>query len=146
MAKRKPKSKVQLLNELEKLIGAQLPADYRAFMKTFDGKTPDARQFEVRGPRDRYWSELVALWPLRGRDCSVAGGWGLLDAGGESHLMIIGDDGTGNWICLAVRGKERGQVCYVDHEYEPGEKQRVVKLADSFDEFMSSLTMRPNGP
>ena len=141
MAKAKPatKSKPQLLAELEKVIGTDLPADYRAFMSTFDGKLPERRSFKVR--RD-YWDELSALWPLKGRHGSVAGGWGLL-TDKEAHLLLIGDDGGGNWICLAVRGPERGKVFFVDHEYSPGERGRLAKLADSFDAFMRGLKPPP---
>ena len=132
------KLNARLLADLEKRIGAKLPADYRAFLSTFDGTLPPQRSFKVR--RD-YWDELNELWPLKGRDRSVAGGWGLL-TDKEAHLLVIGDDGGGNWICLAVRGPagERGKIFFIDHEYSPGERQRIVKLADSFDQFMAKLT------
>src|SRR5689334_22260651 len=115
MAKTKPTTKSKPLAELEKLIGTDLPADYRAFMSTFDGNLPEQRSFKVR--RD-YWDELNQLWPLKGRSGSVAGGWGLL-TDKEAHLLVIGVDGGGNWICLAVRGSDRGKVFFIDHEYSP---------------------------
>ena len=127
--------KAQFLAELEKVIDAPLPTDYRAFMSTFDGKLPPNRRFKVR--RD-YWDELNALWPLKGQHRSVAGGWGLLNDK-EAHLLVVGDDGSGNWICLAIRGPDRGKVFFVDQDYSPGERQRVVQLADSFDRFMAAL-------
>ena len=133
--KSEPGASEKLLADLEKKIGEKLPADYAAFMMTFDGKLPEARSFKVR--RD-YSDELNELWPLKDKYKSVAGGWGLL-AGKESHLLIIGDDGGGNWICLAVRGSDRGKVFFVDQDYSPGERQRVVKLADSFENFMAGL-------
>jgi hypothetical protein len=134
MAKTKP-TKSKPLAELEKLIRADLPIDYCVFMSTFDGKLPEDRSFKLR--RDD-WRELNALWPLKGRDGSVAGGWGLL-TDTEAHLLVIGDDGGGNWICLDVRGPDRGKVFFIDHEHSPGERGRVTRLADSFDAFMRGL-------
>jgi hypothetical protein len=57
----------------------------------------------------------------------------------EAHLLVIGDDGGGNWVCLDVRGVDRGKVFFVDHEYSPGERGRLTKLADRFDAFMRGL-------
>ena len=131
---RKPKSNAQFLDELEQIVGAALPADYRRFMLDFRGRLPEHRSFSV-GSRGRgYVAELNELWRVR----NVIGGHGLLD-GREAHLMVIGDDGGGNWICLAVRGPDRGGVFFVDHEYEPGERHRVVRVGDTFESFMSSL-------
>ena len=134
-ARKKTKSNAQLLDDLERTIGAALPEDYRQFMTTFAGELPEPRSFKVARDDQR---ELNALWPLKGRSGSVSGGWGLL-TGKEANLLVVGDDGGGNWICLAVAGKERGKVFFVDHDYSPGERKRVTKLADSYDRFIAKM-------
>lgn len=134
-----PAAKLGLLDDLEQLVGVKLPAEYRTFMSRFDGKLPEPRGFKVRTD---YWDELNELWPLKGRHCSVAGGWGLLK-GREAHLLVVGDDGSGNWVCLSVRGADRGKVFFIDQDYSPGERGRTVKLASSFAKFMASLRNLP---
>jgi hypothetical protein len=113
-----------------------LPADYRQFMTTFAGESPEQRSFKLTRDDER---ELNALWPLKGRCGSVPGGWGLL-TGEEAHLLVIGDDGGGNWITLAIAGADRGKVFFIDQDYSPGERKRVIKLAKNFAEFMGKIS------
>ena len=135
--RRKPKSRETLLAELERLISACQPADYGKFMTTYEGKFGDGRLLSFKVGRDDS-APLAELWPLRGRHYSVAGGWGLL-TGDESHLLVIGEDGMGDWVALAVHGPDAGKVFFVDHEREPGERRRLVKVGESFASFMKGL-------
>jgi hypothetical protein len=59
-----------------------------------------------------------------------------------AELTPIADDSGGNLICIAVDRPNSGAVYYWDHE-EEGEAapySNVHVLADSFDEFLNSLS------
>jgi hypothetical protein len=68
----------------------------------------------------------------------------------RSFLPIATDPG-GNMFCLSLFGEDEGKVYFWDHELEempePGEEpgySNVTLLANSFDEFIDSLTLRPH--
>jgi hypothetical protein len=124
--------------------GIELPPDYRAFLLSHHGGVP-VPDFYWVVPGD-WGSGIESLYGF-GPD-----GYRLqqyLD-GRESlrisvDLLPIGDDGCCNYLCLGVSGPRRGQVVYIDHEFEPGETERERRLAGSFTEFLASLCASPGG-
>lgn len=66
------------------------------------------------------------------------------------NLISIGVDSGGDYICLGVSGDEAGRVYYRDSERVPDGPPRhpwtrmkgYVRIADSFSEFLASLTPR----
>lgn len=53
-------------------------------------------------------------------------------------LLAIASDPFGNQICLGIAGSQRNKMYFWDHEV-PGRKSTTL-IADSFEEFINSLT------
>lgn len=130
------------LNAFEKRIEAQLPHDYREFLKKYNGGIPKPAGFWIDKNKDG--SSVNLLYGLfeSPKHYSIDGAsspeWNLPD-----DLLPIGDDGTGNLICMALIGDTKGSVFFVDHEiYIPNERDSfrgITKLSNSFTEFLSIL-------
>jgi hypothetical protein len=58
-------------------------------------------------------------------------------------LIPIGDDGTGNKICIGVNNNNMGEIFFLDHEIhpydDPDSLEGIIKLANSFTEFLSNF-------
>lgn len=139
------------LEELEKTIGTKLPEDYRAFLVEFNGSRPEKRAFMA--PEDPLeeegeWSEreLVGFYGLHNHNIPIDRdtmdafklneAWADLqnDVPGNT-LLPIGQDWSGNYVCLQLNPENFGEVCFFDHEYEV-----ETKLAEDFSAFVESLT------
>jgi hypothetical protein len=137
----------QKLQELELKLGTNLPEDYRSFLKKYNGGKPTTAGF----------------WIERGVDCSevhqfygMHNGpkWSSLEyyieeqPGIAKNYLAIGDDGTGNFLCMKLQGHENGSIYFIDHEIhdfnKPDSLTGFTKVANSFTEFISSLTDLPN--
>ena len=123
-----------------------MPHDYREFLKKYNGGTPKPAGFWIEIDKDS--SSINLLYGLfkSPKYYSIDGAatleWKLPD-----NLLPIGDDGTGNLICIAVTGNTKGSVFFIDHEiYLPNEKESfrgITKLSNSFSEFLSILEELP---
>ena len=140
------------LSKLESRLNITLPDDYRNFLLKYNGGFPNPSVFRFKGKSGPYTDSCVD--------------WFLSVYKGEYHnfettflrtkserirlpadLVAIGHDPGGNWICIAVSGPHRGSVYFWDHENEaPNEEapwyRNVHLIADSFDEFLDSLSDR----
>jgi len=137
--------------QLERDLGASLPADYRQFLIDcngghvggrlwFQGPTPsgepaDAGVHHVGGFREESYFSLTSA-----REC--------YEGRIPKDLLWIMDDPFGNAICLGVSGNHRGKVYFWDHESEPDPDEwdgrvetagNVQLLADSFAAFVGGL-------
>jgi hypothetical protein len=134
------------LTVFEKRIEAQLPHDYREFIKKYNGGEPKPAGFWIK--KDKDGSSVNLLYGLfeNPKHYSIGGSisqeWKLHDS-----LLPIGDDGTGNLICIVVKGETKGNIYFVDHEIyvpnETGSFTGITKLADTFSEFLSNLQKLP---
>ena len=143
---------VEMLEDFERELKAQLPDDYRAFLLQHNGGTPqpacflapdDPLEGDASPQSER---EVVCFFALHHNawDDSTEEGslafplqeaWRDLAAEQpESNLLPIGKDWSGNYICLKYAGQERGQVLFYDHEYEV-----ATSLADTFEVFLVGL-------
>lgn len=138
------------VRNVEQLIGARLPEDYREFLLRYGSDHayfnqtvaishpahPDGffgiDHFLGAVPRENsYCYDLLARYA---EDRSIL----------PDGVLTIADDGGGNFICLAVSGENRGRIYYWDHEEaEQGivpTYQFLQPLADSFDEFLGKFS------
>jgi hypothetical protein len=131
------------LHSFEASLGFRLPADYRKFLIEFNGGKPDPEFF----------------WIIENQDgTGVQQFYGLHDGpepfsidtyAGENRygipygLLVIGDDGVGNYMCIGINEDNFGKVFFLDHEVHPfhdlNSMEGVKKIADSFDEFLGLL-------
>lgn len=140
------------LEDFERELGAPLPTDYRAFLLQHNGGTPQPACFMA--PADPlegddaplFGREVVCFFSLHFNtwDDSTEEGslafplqeaWrDLRTEQPESNLLPIGKDWSGNYICIAYTGEDRGSVLFYDHEYEV-----ATPLVGTFHEFLATL-------
>jgi SMI1 / KNR4 family (SUKH-1) len=120
-----------------------LPADYRSFLLAHHGGVPEPNFYWVV-PED-WGSGICNLYGFGDPDYNLDEYYDArISFGVPDELLPIGDDGCCNFLCLAVRGPTRGNVFYLDHEYRPGEPEKVRRLSASFTEFINSLSESPD--
>lgn len=135
------------LQAFEKRLGVILPPDYREFLKRYNGGRPEPSGFWIRAGCDA--SEVHQFYGLHDGpkwfsiDCYT----GVEQYGIPRGMLAIGNDGVGNTICIGIEGEKRGAIYFIDHEVHPYDKpdsfEGVIRLADSFSEFLSSLQIIP---
>ncbi|BDI33329.1 hypothetical protein CCAX7_53800 [Capsulimonas corticalis] len=157
----------QLFNELSDLVGKPLPAAYIEFLHHHDGGAPEVDTFFPQGESDLDSSFGVSNFYSisKGTDESV---FHALDAWKDilgEHLLPIAYDGGNNQIYLDLNDDipsvwlwlhDEGEDEFEDEEAdvqeegdgedddEDGEYYYVVKIADSFEEFIDGLTIHPD--
>jgi hypothetical protein len=119
--------------ELEALLGASLPADYKAFVTKY-GESHFSEIVDVRAiqspPKHISDNELLDFSTFYG---SNAAGNGLLAfvailQGRMPRTMFpFARDHSGNSFCLCVNGTDRNKIYLWDHESEPAEEDYVER-------------------
>jgi len=142
-----PDGEPRLLSEKDLLrvedeIGFNLPDDYREFLSKYGGFAADGSAvFSFREPYPGGKRDMAEVfYGVLGKD-----GYDLLHNYGayKGRILIealpIALDAFGNQICLILTGKYRGKIHFWDHEEELLDKSNLYLIADSFDEFITSL-------
>ena len=141
------------LEEFERKIGTRLPEDYRTFLLNSNGGKPQKRAFmapeETLGEEGQYeWSEreLVGFYGLHNQSVAterdnmeafkLSEAWQDLqtDVPGNA-LLPIGQDWSGNYVCLHLDQERFGEVCFFDHDFEV-----ETTLSKDFGTFAETLT------
>jgi hypothetical protein len=133
----------QKLQELELKLGINLPEDYRSFLKKFNGGKPNPAGFWIKQGVDG--SEVHQFYGLHNGPKWLSLNYYIEEQTGISkYYLAIGDDGTGNYLCMKLQRHENGSFYFIDHEIhnfnEPDSLTGFTKVANSFAEFISSLT------
>lgn len=138
----RPKPTKEQIRRIERYCGIELPDSYLEFLAHHNGGSPELSVFDCYGEK----RDIDRLYPLTSdyddpkKTLSVetilkTGSW----PGNDRKYIPIGHDPSGNMVCLDLSPKTKGQVILWDHD-TPGEEIR--KVADSFEEFISSLKLR----
>lgn len=137
------------LSEFEKRFHIHLPNDYREFLFQYNGGQPVPSFFWIEPKQDgstlhRFYGIYEGEIPssietyLRGK-----GHYGI-----PASMLPIGDDGTGNFICIGVSAANFGNIFFLDHEkhpfHDPDSIEGIIKLRNSFTEFLASLIESPS--
>lgn len=131
------------LADFEINLGVRLPEDYRKFLMDHNGGIPEPSTFWIKDGIDS--SEVFQFYGIHDgpewlslENYIIGKNFGI-----PEHLLAIGDDGTGNTICLGISGNKKGVVYFIDHEIHPFEEPNsytgVTRIADSFTQFISQL-------
>ena len=128
---------------LERKLAVVLPADYRMFLKQYNGGRPDPRYFPIHGLDNNSFGGIQIFFEL---DCKIQSAnidWNYLTYMRRipGNLFPIACDDGGNLICLSVGGSDKGAVYYWDHdnEHSPPSYDNVYLIAETFGEFLDSI-------
>jgi SMI1/KNR4 family protein SUKH-1 len=132
----------------ENRFGLQLPADYRSFLLDYNGGRPVPSFFWIKDKKDgtsvdRFYGVYDQVIPT-----SIETYIGADRPGIPLSMIPIGDDGTGNFICLGLGYGNFGDVFFLDHDLHPlgapDSPKGITRLAASFTEFLSMLQPSPS--
>lgn len=127
------------IRAFEKRHGVELPEDYQQFLLSTNGGMPSP---PVIHSRTGYKVGLCQLYSLNDdypydldRKCSSTD-W---EEGYSLGYLRIGRDSGGSAIFISTRGDDRGSIHFLDREELIRPSNKPIKLADSFDQFLSEL-------
>ena len=129
-----------IFEKIESRIGGRLPVEYVNFIRVADGGHPEIGSFLVPGSHPDNFFDIDWFYSFddqRIENISVA-----IDRWGNelgSGTLPIGKDGGGNQIYLNLNDSLPSVWLYL-HD-ENGAK---IKIANSFQEFIASLTANPD--
>ncbi len=129
---------------VENLVGTKLPESYVMFLSFSNGGRPEARIFYDRTPGSYEEWEVDRFFHLSSdTDSTESVIWNYqhwwFDA--PKEILPIAEDGSGNLICLDLTEQGGGRVIVWVHD-DPD--LPIVEVADSFEEFIDSLTLPPD--
>lgn len=138
MAQRGPEITENNLWRFEQHIGAELPADYRAFLLELNGgRTARSHRvfaMELTGHRDETTLDALHSLDDPDEDHDLAARQLYAREDLPANALRIGDDAFGSALVLILAGKHHGEVWMLDQV-----DGHVWKLAGSFAEFMAGL-------
>lgn len=134
------KSSISIINQFEKTIGFELPADYKQFLLSYNGGSDRMDEFYVPGLK-----EMIPTDVFFGLDYDVEldlRTWYNEYKGDllPNTIIIAHDPGSG--IIVLINGPDLKGVYYWDHACDfplSDEQSNVYKIADSFQEFIDGL-------
>lgn len=138
----------QELGVFEKGISIELPDDYRSFLLNYNGGKPVPSFFWIQPDEDG--DSICQFYGLHDgpQHLRIDKSQGNNDYGIPDLLIPIGDDGLGNFICIGVTKSIYGEIYFLDHEEhffdDPNSFQGIIKISNSFSDFINSLTERPD--
>jgi len=130
------------LQQFEKLVGSELPLDYRQMLLDQNGGEPENGIFQID---DGDQTNLKRLYSLRtGKHDSLEVQLLRMQGILSPDAIAIGVDAFGNKVCLYVKGERRGQVWFWDHEEEEDTTPTVLLFVHrTYKEFIESLKAEP---
>ena len=139
----------EALIKFENRFGLQLPPDYREFLLDFNGGRPVPSFFWIKAKEngshvDRFYGVFSPKLAA-----SLETYLGLDRHGIPSTIIPVGDDGAGDFICLALGlgWVQFGSIYFLDHGLHPVDapdsSKGITLLARSFTDFLSALQSPP---
>jgi hypothetical protein len=129
--------------DFERRHAITLPSDYRSFLLSHHGGVPEPSFYWV--VLGDWGSGIESLYGF-GVDGFTLDEYHVhrAEIGVSDELLVIGDDGCCNFICLGIVGPRRGRVFYVDSEYPNEAPEKIRLLANSFADFIGALGEAPD--
>jgi hypothetical protein len=135
------------LEELQARVGAELPGDYKDFLRHHNGGYLQPNSYadgDVGASVRQLYS--AGSTPVEQLD-NVAEVADMYSPEGDADdelrpgFLPVGEDDGGNLILLVVGGEDRGAVYFWEHEIQPSD-EAYTRLAGSFVEFLDRLDPR----
>jgi hypothetical protein len=138
------------LDEFEKRYCVSLTTDFRNFLLQYNGGRPIPSFFWVNIDGSD-GSNVFQFYGVHHQHLppSLETYLGEERYGVSRTLLPIGDDGVGDLICMGIAIENLGKIYFLDHEIhpynDPESAEGITILANSFSEFLASLTKSPDG-
>lgn len=126
----------------------QLPSEYREFLLLYNGGRPIPSFFWIRPQEDG--STMQQFFGLHEgpQHLCIETYVGEERYGIPQSMVPIGDDGTGNFICMGVGQYNLGEIFFLDHDAHPYQTpdsmEGITRLAGSLGEFLDNLATSPD--
>lgn len=128
---------------LERELGIVLPDDYKAFLLQFNGGRPDPGDFPIRGLESNPFGRIRLFPRVDGviESSNLDLSYNIYAGRIPMNFIPIARTGTGDLICLSLRGRDQGCVYFWDHEEEhiPPSYENMYFVAPTFPDFLSSI-------
>ena len=125
--------------EFEKIEGVKLPADYRAFLMTYNGGRPIPDCFPFGTEPGSLLDTFFELGEGEGKTNDLQTMCDQYRPRIPHTMMPIGCDAGGNAILLGVHGEPWGRVFFLDYM----NPRPIFEIAPSFEAFLASFEPRP---
>jgi hypothetical protein len=133
--------------QFEKALGETLPSEYREFLVSFNGGSPEPAFFWIEEDIDG--TEIHQFYGLYENPFGSSLNMFLGDdhCGIPDGFLSIADDGVGNSVLICLKGPQRGSIHFRDHEIHPyhdrNSSEGITMLAESFSSFSRQLIKVP---
>ena len=138
----------ELLHDFEAQIRIDLPDDYKKFLLEYNGgkHLPDFFWIEYQHDGSivyQFYGLYSEIGPFSINTYTGKDLYGI-----PISMLPIGDDGTGNYICIGIYPDNLGEIFFLDHELHPVHDANsmvgITKLAGSFTDFLNNLEDSPD--
>jgi cell wall assembly regulator SMI1 len=141
---------LQEINELEKLVGLNLPHEYKQHLLNYNGGQciPNVFSFKEDGIETKSMIDwFLAIYEGEYDNLeSYLNIFKIEEKRMPSHMFPIAHDPLGNLICISCSTHDYGYIYFWDHEKEVNyvisgdeDYSNLILVANSFNEFISSL-------
>lgn len=124
----------------------ELPAQYRLFLRRYNGGYPDPTDFSFKSGKSG--SSLSCFFGVKeSGELSLDDALSTFKDRIPKRMFPVADDQGGNLICISLSGQDAGNIYFWNHELEADATQgfttettnNLILIADSFDEFIENL-------
>ncbi len=132
------------LRSVEELVGRRMPSAYIDFLMFANGGSPEVDTFyvEIDGNREDWnVNHFFRISTDPNRPDDVIWNYRHLQASAPRQILPIADNGGGDLICLDLTEESNSRVLLWIHD-KPEDRLHLV--ANSFEEFVDSLTTNPD--
>lgn len=131
------------IDVFESFIGVSLPKDYRGYIKTTNGGTPQKNSFNIPGQGDDVVNRFFSL-VSKNKSETLPYAIKLYKERIPGEMIPIGNDPGGNLILISTKGDQRSCIFFWDHDTEADDEPQpfygnITLVSKSFSSFIESL-------
>ena len=125
------------LESFERNQNVTLPKDYRDFLLEYNGGYPNPSTYKISDELGE--SVLNILYGIGSMYDNLEKKYDVFDEILEKGFIPIGDDPSGNHICIGMSKEYFGQIFHWAHDEKQDEMESMYFLSTYFNKFLDSL-------
>ncbi|UOE61901.1 SMI1/KNR4 family protein [Priestia filamentosa] len=129
-----PSEKLERFEQNQSII---LPKEYREFLLKYNGGYPDFSIYKISDEPGE--SVVNILYGIGNMYDNLEKNCAIFDEILEIEFIPIGDDPSGNQICIGINKEYDGQIFHWAHDEEHCGMKNMYFLASNFNDFLASL-------